>query len=1310
MKKNYLLLLIAFALPVLSFALLSDYSFTSSAGTYNEITGGTVITSAATDDDQVFGNMPIGFSFKYNGSFYTNFGVALNGFVNLGTSAPTTVTSPISSSSGVNQVLSPFGTDLQGQTNCELSYLTTGEAPNRVCTIQWKGYKKYSSTYTSTLNFQVKLYETTNNIEYVYGTCTTNNTSTWSIQVGLRGTSNSDYMNRLTTSNWSATTAGTANNSTCKFSSTIFPASGLSFMFNAPVSYTNDMQTVVLRSPYSITQYIATNNVTVKIRNNGSSAQSNIPVYFKDVTDNIVLNTTVTGPLNSSDTLLVNFGTGYTPASYGTHTFEVWTALPTDENASNDRVTCTRVVLPAPADSFDEGFETISVGQLPAGWITAGTANKFNTYDNTTTANFRHPHNGIKFGAFQYNCNSYLISQPVNFTEGRSYIFKYYYSTDGLAGWTTVEGLYGTAQTSAAMTHVLTTISSPVNTDYVVSSTLFTAPTTGIYYFAIHIVGAVTPNFLCVDDISFSEASSNDLTVTGISFPNMDFFEGNDIAITSTIFNNGVEAITNKDVSFSVDGTPIGTSNVSSLASGTNINVVQHWNATVGSHTITVTVPDDENNTNNSLTKTLYVNRFGSLVEGFNDTVFPPYDWSIDSEWARNSYTYSEGTGSAYISPASVLSDAKLITPKLIISSGDVLSFYVKANYPAYTSLSIKYSSNKLDWTTLGSNIPLTNVFAQNTVDLTPFAGQNLYFAFCYSATSSRDPLYIDKVVGPVVYIPTTPEYAIYPSLTSTDFGTVIVGSSSSSQTFNVRNAGGSTLAVNSVSLVGENANQFLITNTSSLPFSMTHNQTMPISVQFIPTSAGNKTASLVITDALSRNTHSIQLTGNSIDYNYGGGDNNSTAGGYYYANSISANAPSKPIYSWIDPIANNHIEITNFVNQSNVANIDDGNFVISDMGFDFPFYGTSTRKLTVNTNGTIYVGDYPIATTPKNPYDTNNLATTIPNSTFSYSTIALACADMELDAAAAYTPAVYYSVSNNQCIITYYKAHDYNDEVEYITTQAILTPDGTIKMQYNYSESGFAATNDFINDFVIGIQNATGTKGLSYRSDATGGPLFDNSRTAGLAVQFGYDPMTLPVELTSFTATKVDNHISINWTTESENQITGYRIFRSMNNLYTDAVCITPEMIAANNTPVTHNYSVTDNNVATGNTYYYWIQVNEFNNTSTTHGPISIIMNAQGQTEAPTNTSLNRAYPNPFNPSVTIDYQIKETGLVNISIYNVKGQLVRTLVNTLLSPAYYSATWNGTNNSGIKASSGTYLYRMTTSDYSKTGKLLMLK
>ncbi|MFQ5511006.1 MAG: FlgD immunoglobulin-like domain containing protein [Candidatus Krumholzibacteriia bacterium] len=90
----------------------------------------------------------------------------------------------------------------------------------------------------------------------------------------------------------------------------------------------------------------------------------------------------------------------------------------------------------------------------------------------------------------------------------------------------------------------------------------------------------------------------------------------------------------------------------------------------------------------------------------------------------------------------------------------------------------------------------------------------------------------------------------------------------------------------------------------------------------------------------------------------------------------------------------------------------------------------------------------------------------------------------------------------------------------------------------------------------------------------------------------------------------------------------------------------------------------------------------------------------------------LRPNYPNPFNPTTTIGYEIKDRGHVTLKIYNAAGQLVRTLVNQVQVPQAggFSVTWDGTNNAGQAVSSGVYFYKLAARNFTMTRKLVLLK
>ncbi|MEJ2494713.1 MAG: FlgD immunoglobulin-like domain containing protein [Ignavibacteriaceae bacterium] len=91
-------------------------------------------------------------------------------------------------------------------------------------------------------------------------------------------------------------------------------------------------------------------------------------------------------------------------------------------------------------------------------------------------------------------------------------------------------------------------------------------------------------------------------------------------------------------------------------------------------------------------------------------------------------------------------------------------------------------------------------------------------------------------------------------------------------------------------------------------------------------------------------------------------------------------------------------------------------------------------------------------------------------------------------------------------------------------------------------------------------------------------------------------------------------------------------------------------------------------------------------------------------------NFTLDQNFPNPFNPTTQIRFGIPESGNVTLKIYNSVGQLVKTLVDGNMSEGYHQVTWDATDNSGSKLSSGVYFYRITAGTFTQVNKMMFLK
>jgi len=211
----------------------------------------------------------------------------------------------------------------------------------------------------------------------------------------------------------------------------------------------------------------------------------------------------------------------------------------------------------------------------------------------------------------------------------------------------------------------------------------------------------------------------------------------------------------------------------------------------------------------------------------------------------------------------------------------------------------------------------------------------------------------------------------------------------------------------------------------------------------------------------------------------------------------------------------------------------------------------------------------------------------------------------------------------------------------------------------------------------------------------------------------FSITEQTLPVQLSSFTAiTTAQNYVSLNWITQSETALLGYRIYRSENDALNSAIMMTPDLIPATNTSTTQSYNYNDMEVAVNSTYYYWLESLEYN-TSEFFGPISVII-ASGDDDiippgVPVEMVLLSVYPNPFQYSTRLNYYLAKDAALNIDICNVNGQLVRSYEKYGKAGNNWF-TWDGRDNHAVSCASGIYFVNLRSGSHASIAKLVLIK
>lgn len=207
----------------------------------------------------------------------------------------------------------------------------------------------------------------------------------------------------------------------------------------------------------------------------------------------------------------------------------------------------------------------------------------------------------------------------------------------------------------------------------------------------------------------------------------------------------------------------------------------------------------------------------------------------------------------------------------------------------------------------------------------------------------------------------------------------------------------------------------------------------------------------------------------------------------------------------------------------------------------------------------------------------------------------------------------------------------------------------------------------------------------------------------------------TLPVELSSFTAVITgENLVRINWVTQSETDNLGYNILRSQCILLNTAVRLNLDVINTGQELGTLvNYEYTDSDLITTGDYYYWLESISLGGETELFGPINVHLSLPDDYTPPVipeQTELGMAYPNPFNPVTSISYNLTTPGVVNIEIFSVRGQKIRSFQRSHSTAGKYHITWDGTDEQGKASASGAYLYRMQTGNYNCTRKMMLMK
>lgn len=189
-------------------------------------------------------------------------------------------------------------------------------------------------------------------------------------------------------------------------------------------------------------------------------------------------------------------------------------------------------------------------------------------------------------------------------------------------------------------------------------------------------------------------------------------------------------------------------------------------------------------------------------------------------------------------------------------------------------------------------------------------------------------------------------------------------------------------------------------------------------------------------------------------------------------------------------------------------------------------------------------------------------------------------------------------------------------------------------------------------------------------------------------------------VRLNSLQAQASGRQAEVIWQTAAEIDNLGFKILRSDREPGPYEV-VTETMIPAQ---ADGRYTWVDDNVQAGKTYYYKLRDMDRSGRNNEHGPVSV------QIALPEALALAQNYPNPFNPVTTIAFELPVAQTVQMHLYNLNGQLVRTLAEGSFTAGVHQVVWDGHDDQGRQVTTGIYYYVLRTLENVLTKKLLYTK
>ncbi len=222
------------------------------------------------------------------------------------------------------------------------------------------------------------------------------------------------------------------------------------------------------------------------------------------------------------------------------------------------------------------------------------------------------------------------------------------------------------------------------------------------------------------------------------------------------------------------------------------------------------------------------------------------------------------------------------------------------------------------------------------------------------------------------------------------------------------------------------------------------------------------------------------------------------------------------------------------------------------------------------------------------------------------------------------------------------------------------------------------------------------------------------NSEGATLALSVDYSvtwDVPVPAELASFAADITgDQDVQLQWAVSSQTNNLGWEVYRSQDNDVFERVS---GLISGDGTSDTfRTFGFLDAELPATDVLFYYLRQIDLNGTVTRSNVIEVMLAPTAVLEQalPLATELAQNYPNPFNPETTIHFDLASESGVSLRVFDMTGQVVRTLVRGSLPAGSYTQLWDGRNELGLKVGSGVYFYELQAGSFNSKKKMTLLQ